>query len=204
MTATSRHQERTALMGMAIFVASWAMLFAALFFAYGLTRLRATSWPPLDLPRLPLGLPGVATLLLAASSWVLGRRRGAQGAAEQRRPELSKGERVEASLAGEASAARLLPGNPPLLAATLGATFLVLQTTVWSHLYRAGLRPSAGAYASFFFALTVFHALHVLVGVGALGWLAARPRALSLRLWTIYWHMVGVIWGAMYLLVYVL
>jgi heme/copper-type cytochrome/quinol oxidase subunit 3 len=41
------------------------------------------------------------------------------------------------------------------------------------------------------------------VGLVALGWLALRPRPLSLRLWTIYWHMVGVIWGVMFLLVYV-
>jgi heme/copper-type cytochrome/quinol oxidase subunit 3 len=167
MTATARHQERTALMGMAIFVASWAMLFAALFFAYALSRLRAIVWPPGDLPRLPLLLPGLASLALAASSAALHVRRVA-------------------------------------LAAALGAGFLVVQTIVWRQMLLAGLRPQAGAYASYFFALTVFHALHVLVGLVALGWLVLRPRALPLRLWTIYWHMVGVIWTVMFLLVYVL
>jgi len=168
MTAVaSRHQERTALMGMAIFVASWAMLFAALFFAYGLSRLRAHVWPPADLPPLPLALPALATLVLAGSSAALHRRR--------------------------------VP-----LAAALGVGFLVLQTIVWRQMALAGLYPQAGAYASYFFALTVFHAVHVLVGLVALGWLAVRPRPLPLRLWTIYWHMVGVIWGVMFLLVYVL
>jgi cytochrome c oxidase subunit 3 len=167
MTATARHQERTALMGMAIFVASWAMLFSALFFALGLSRLRAVVWPPADLPRLPLLLPGVATLALAGSSAVLHVRRVA-------------------------------------LAAALGAGFLVVQAIVWRQMLLAGLRPQAGAYASYFFALTIFHALHVLVGLVALGWLVLRPRALPLRLWTVYWHMVGVIWTVMFLLVYVL
>jgi cytochrome c oxidase subunit 3 len=167
MTTAVRHQERTALMGMAVFVASWAMLFAALFFAYGLTRVRALSWPPADLPRLPRVLPALATLLLAASSAVLQRKR-----------------------AGAAAA--------------LGAMFLLVQAVVWRQMYLGGLRPAAGAYASFFFALTVFHALHVLVGLVALARLARRPRPLSLRLWAIYWHMVGVIWGAMFLLVYVI
>lgn len=167
MTATARHQERTALMGMAIFVASWAMLFAALFFALGLSRLRAVVWPPADLPRLPLLLPGLATLALAGSSLVLQRGRAA-------------------------------------LAAALGLGFLCLQAIVWRQMFLAGLRPQAGAYASYFFALTIFHALHVLVGLGALGWLTLRPRALPLRLWTVYWHMVGVIWTVMFLLVYVL
>jgi cytochrome c oxidase subunit 3 len=167
MTTAVRHHERTAVMGMAVFVASWAMLFAALFFAYGLTRVRALSWPPADLPRLPLLLPALATLLLGGSSAALHRGRAA-------------------------------------LAAALGAAFLMAQAIVWRQMYLGGLRPAAGAYASFFFALTVFHALHVLIGLGALGRLAWRPRPLSLRLWTIYWHMVGVIWGAMFLLVYVL
>jgi len=166
-TAAARHQERTALMGMAIFVASWAMLFAALFFAYGLSRLRAVSWPPADLPPLPLALPALATLALGASSFLLHRGRVRTSAA-------------------------------------LGVLFLLLQAVVWREMYQVGLRPQAGAYASFFFALTVFHALHVLVGLGALGWLAVRPRPLSLRLWTIYWHMVSAIWGVMFLLVYVL
>jgi heme/copper-type cytochrome/quinol oxidase subunit 3 len=167
VTAAVKHQERTALMGMAIFVASWAMLFAALFFAYGLSRMRAVSWPPADLPPLPLALPALATLALAGSSAALHRGRVRIGAA-------------------------------------LGLLFLLLQAVVWRQMVLGGLRPQAGAYASFFFALTVFHALHVLVGLVALGWLALRPRPLSLRLWTIYWHMVGVIWGVMFLLVYVL
>jgi cytochrome c oxidase subunit 3 len=163
---SARHQERTALMGMAIFVAAWAMLFAALFFAYGLSRLHAIAWPPADLPRLPLALPGLATLALAMSS----------GALQQRRV---------------------------VLAAALGAGFLALQVVVWRQMWLAGVRPQAGAYASYFFALTVFHALHVLVGLAALGWLAVSPRALPLRLWTVYWHMVGVVWTLMFLLVYV-
>jgi cytochrome c oxidase subunit 3 len=164
---TARHEERTALMGMAIFVASWAMLFAALFFAYGLSRLRAHVWPPADLPPLPLALPALATLVLAASS-------------------------------------AALHGRRVIAAAGLGLVFLGLQSVVWWQMLHAGLRPQSGAYASYFFALTVFHALHVLVGLVALGWLALRPRPLPLRLWTIYWHMVGVIWTVMFLLVYAL
>jgi heme/copper-type cytochrome/quinol oxidase subunit 3 len=175
----ARHQERTALMGMAVFMASWAMLFAALFFAYGASRLRALSWPPHDLPALPLALPALATLVLGASSAVL------HAALAQVR-------------AGNAR------GRGVALAAALGLGFLLLQAVVWRSVYAGGLRPAAGAYAGFFFTLTVFHALHVMVGLVALGWLALRPRPLPLRLWTIYWHMVGVIWAVMFLLVYLL
>jgi cytochrome c oxidase subunit 3 len=167
MTTAVRHQERTALMGMAVFIASWAMLFAALFFAYGLSRMRAVSWPPHDLPALPLPLPALATVALAGSSLALVRGR-------------------------------------VLLTVALGVAFLLLQAVVWRQMYRAGLHPQAGAYASFFFALTVFHALHVVVGLGGLVRRLVRPHPLSLRLWTLYWHMVGVIWGVTFLLVYVI
>src|SRR5712692_9335115 len=61
-------EETTAYLGMIIFLGSWAMMFAALFFAYAFARARADVWPPPDLPRLPLAVPGFNTLVLAASS----------------------------------------------------------------------------------------------------------------------------------------
>jgi cytochrome c oxidase subunit 3 len=166
------HRERTSLLGMVMFMAAWAMLFAALFFAYGLLRLRATAWPPAELPPLPRALPAVATVLLGLSSLALHRaRRGAIA-----------------------------------LAALLGAGFLAVQAIVWVALIGAGLRPPLGPYASVFFGLTGFHALHVVVGLGALGWLAARrvTPAMPLRLWSLYWHMVGAIWAFMFVAVYLL
>ncbi|HEY0705145.1 MAG TPA: hypothetical protein VGG33_00005, partial [Polyangia bacterium] len=75
----ARHRETTAMLGMSVFVASWAMLFAALFFAYGITRVRAIAWPPVDQPDLPLGLPTLGSVALAlastALSWALSQTR---------------------------------------------------------------------------------------------------------------------------------
>ena len=71
--------------------------------------------------------------------------------------------------------------------------------------WRAGLVPSGGPYASVFYALTAFHALHVLVGLAALAVLAMRSRAATrsaVRLWGMFWHFVGVVWGALYVAVY--
>jgi heme/copper-type cytochrome/quinol oxidase subunit 3 len=93
------------------------------------------------------------------------------------------------------------------LAAALGVAFMILQLMVWRRLWLAGLRHDTGTYASAFFGLTVFHGLHVLVGLFALTWLALRPRArasMALRLWALYWHMVAIIWAVMFVLVYVL
>jgi heme/copper-type cytochrome/quinol oxidase subunit 3 len=178
----------TAWLGMVVFLGSWAMMFAGLFFAYGLVRLRSPAWPPLDQPPLPLLLPGVnvAVVLLSEGALVLALRwlRGGKV-----RP-------AAAALAG---------------ATLLGATFLALQSVVWVSLWNAGLRPDGGPYPSVFYALTSFHALHVLVGLAALAWLAARAlagnlgpaRRQALRLWAMYWHFVGAVWVAMYLAVYV-
>src|SRR5205814_4863026 len=60
--------EVTSYIGMVIFLASWAMMFAALFFAYALVRFRAPIWPPVDQPRLPILLPALNTVIIAASS----------------------------------------------------------------------------------------------------------------------------------------
>src|SRR5688500_3182470 len=64
-------QEWTAYLGMVLFLGSWAMMFGSLFFAYGMVRARSNAWPPPDLPVLPLGLPGINTAVLGASSAIL-------------------------------------------------------------------------------------------------------------------------------------
>ena len=182
-----RHQETTAVLGMTIFIASWAMLFASLFFSYAVTRMRAPYWPPLDLPALPRGLPALATVLIGAASFTLTRARRRQ-------------------LAGTP-----VP-RPLLLAALVGATtFLLCQLLLWRDAWTAGLRPQSGTYASAFYALTMFHGLHVLVGMLALLALVLRSRpadptrgALGLRLWTLYFHMVAALWLVMFVGVFLL
>lgn len=182
--------ETTAFIGMVVFLASWAMMFAALFFAYGYVRSRAGEWPPEDLPALPLALPALNTAVLLASSALL------QGAVYRIK---------RAHLAGV--------GWLIALSGALGAVFLALQLVVWAGLYREGLRPdSGGPYASVFYGLTWFHALHVLVGLIALAVLAARAfkgaysaaKYLPVRLWTLYWHFVGIVWALMFASVFVL
>jgi len=180
-------EEWTAYLGMVVFLASWAMMFGSLFFAYGMVRSRTTVWPPPDLPELPRVLPAINTAILAASSAVL---------------QLSVG----AVRAGKASL--LAPGLAA--SATLGSAFLALQIVMWRRLFDDGLTPQDGPYPSVFYALTCFHALHVLVGIGALAWLCrsafagkySAARYLPVRLWTMYWHFVGVVWAAMFVSVY--
>ena len=178
--------EVTSYVGMVIFLGSWAMMFAALFFAYAVVRIRAPMWPPPDQPALPILVPGLNTAVIAASSAVV--------ALAVRAHALGRPRRASIGLA---------------LGAALGALFLALQAVVWVGLWRAGLVPSGGPYPSVFYALTAFHALHVLVGLAALGMLAiGRPSRgatrSAVRLWGMFWHFVGVVWVALYVAVYLL
>jgi cytochrome c oxidase subunit 3 len=180
-------EELTSWVGMIVFLASWAMMFASLFFAYLMVRSRYPQWPPPDVPLLPLALPGLNTVVIAASSAAL----------QYGLFSLKRGR-----------AAVLAPMTT--LALLLGATFLALQAVVWLQVHAAGLRMDSGHYGQAFYALTFVHAAHVLVGLAALGWIAVRgflgfynpARHLTVRLWAMYWHFVGAVWALMYALVF--
>jgi cytochrome c oxidase subunit III len=183
------HEEWTARIGMSIFLGSWAMMFAALFFTYGGVRTRADVWPPLEYPELPLGLPSLNTLVVACSSALL----------------------VLAIRALRAGRTRLVA--PAILgAAALGVVFLLSQIAVWRAMSAAGLTQSSSTYGSVFFGLTWVHAAHVLVGLVALFVVGIRSlfgaytpaRHLTIRLWAMYWHFVGIVWAVLFVTVYVL
>jgi cytochrome c oxidase subunit 3 len=181
--------RRTSFVGMVMALASWTMLFGALFFAYAVLRLRAPAWPPDGLQPLPRALPFLNTLVLLASSFVL--HLGVRPAAEKHPGALR----------------RSLPGT-----LALGSLFLALQLAVWVPLWRSGFRIDAGAYGSVFYTLTVFHALHVLAGLVALatllpGAIAGRyisGRASAVRLTAMFWHFVDAVWVVMFVSVYLL
>jgi cytochrome c oxidase subunit III len=167
----------TSMVGMVVFLCAWAMMFASLFFAYAFVRSRSGTWPPMGAERVGLTWPIVNTLCLLASSVLLERARVAS-----------------------ARSARA----PLLLSALLGGAFLAGQVWLWA---TSGLTAqSAGMYGAVLLALCGFHAVHVAVGVVALAVLAARggQGGQRVRLWSWYWHFVGVVWGVMFVALFVL
>ena len=58
----------------------------------------------------------------------------------------------------------------------LGTLFLLMQAGLWGRLVAGHLGPGTGALGDVFFALSAFHALHVLGGLVAIA-LLLRPRA---------------------------
>jgi cytochrome c oxidase subunit 3 len=175
--------------GMVLFLGSWAMLFGALLFSYAVLRVSAPIWPPPGFERLPLGLPGINTLLLLASSRTLARA-------------------LERSRCGQLARCR----NELLWTIALGVVFVGLQCKVWADLWKSGLHLDSGAYGGTFYVLTVFHALHVLVGLGLLARLVAplvgrapvAPRRVTATLTAMFWHFVDAVWLTTFVAVYVI
>src|SRR2546430_274774 len=129
-------RELSAFLGMVVFLGTWTMMFAGLFFSYAVVRNDAPVWPPPGEPRLPIGLPALNTLVLLASSTTL-----------------SIG--LQRLRTGRATAfPRWLA-----LTMTLGAAFLAMQLHVWLQVSDGGLHMSTGIYGSVFYGLTCFHAL---------------------------------------------
>jgi cytochrome c oxidase subunit 3 len=182
-------EEFTSSLGMIVFLASWAMMFAGLFFAYGFIRTKAPVWPPPGVPRLPLALPALNTLVLGASSWAFAH--GLDGLRRGRRSAF-----------------------PAMVATTLGlgALFLAIQLAVFREAAAAGLSIAIGPYGAVFWAFTSLHALHVAVGLAIVLWLlvqALRGRytehnTITVRVCGMYWHFVGAVWALMFLTIYVL
>jgi heme/copper-type cytochrome/quinol oxidase subunit 3 len=179
-----QEEERlTSELGLVIFLASWAVLFAALFFGWGFFRVNAT---PAEVVPLPIAWPLVNTLLLVVSSlcfyWG-----------------------VKALRAGRHARAFGL-----VLGTTAGGlVFLAIQLMVWTELWASGFTLRSGLFGNYFYVLTCFHALHVLVGVGLNLWVlpqVRRPyhpkRAVRTRLVALFWHFVDVVWVSMFLMVY--
>ena len=186
LRARPTREATTARVGMIVFVAGWTMMFGALLVAYLLLRSgqpESSPWPPTGLPRVPRALPTVATGVLLASSGTLSLALSSIRAARPRA--LSAWLWTTLALAG---------------------VFLALQTTTWLDMERLGLVPRASLYAASFFGLTLFHALHVVVGM--LGLASLLPRAhrgafsahqhTAVRSWSLYWHFVDVAWVVFY------
>ena len=161
-----------------VFLATDAMGFGALFIAYAVLRVRADSWPD-PRARLALAPAAIMTFLLLASSLTM------TLAAAAARPAARRGWLLGTLL--------------------LGLGFLAGGAFEYGHL-GAGKTPmglSTDLHASTFYALTGYHGLHVLVGVGALAWMLVRRSAgRALGVMALYWHFVDLAWMPIFTFLY--
>jgi cytochrome c oxidase subunit 3 len=177
---TTEHGGKTVVgpSGMWTFLATDAMGFAGLFIAYGVLRVRADVWPD---PRTRIALAPAAamTFALLASSLTM-------------------------TLATRAASARV---RQAWLDATLalGVAFLAGAAFEYHHLLGGGapMGLTTDLFASTFYLLTGFHALHVIAGVIGIGFMfRAKAGAQSVETMALYWHFVDAMWMPIFSIIY--
>jgi cytochrome c oxidase subunit 3 len=160
--------------GVTLLVVAEMMFFAGLISAYLVARAHADGWPPIGQPRLPIQNTAFNTLILLLSAYT-----------------------IKLCLR-EQSRFRLLE------TCVLGLTFVLLQGREWLALLGHGLTLRSGPYGAYFYTLVGAHAIHVLAGLLALGWIYAHYKPLYARAGSIYWAFVVALWPILYILVYLL
>ncbi len=170
--------------GMALFIATEAMIFACLFAAYFFLwgSLAAFAAEGGKYPPIKLTLPMTFILLTSSVAMHWGERG------------IRKGDQQRLRIGMAASW-------------ILGAAFLVMQAIEYSH-RSAG--PTKSAYDSLFYTITGTHGLHVAVGLlmggvtqvrAWLGHFTARQH-LAVKNTALYWHFVDLVWLFVFTLLY--
>ena len=167
-------------LGLWILLTAVIMLFAGLSSAYIVLR-GVPAWQNIKLPSLLW--PNTAVLILSSIAIELSKR-------AMKRNQLS---RMKQWLG---------------LSAVLGLAFLAGQFAAWQQLVKAGVYLPSTLQSSFFYVLTGVHGVHLLGGVGALGFVlikAFRNRLTvlnhePLNLCATYWHFMDGLWVYLFLL----
>jgi cytochrome c oxidase subunit 3 len=88
-----------------------------------------------------------------------------------------------------------------VLTLVLGLLFVVGQVFAWRDLAAQGLFLATNPSSSFFYVFTALHALHLLGGITALGYVLVRLHASpawqqmgTLDATSLYWHFMDVLW----------
>lgn len=174
-------------LAMVVLLVAETMFFSGLIGAYLVFRGSAPMWPPANLPRLPLVVTWVNTLVLVTS--------GISMIAAVRAARRDDQRAVRRNLA---------------VTGVLGLTFVAVQGSEWARLIDHGLTMTTGMYGATFYFLIGTHAAHVVCAVawlGLVGWWAQRGRFAggkdtAVEACAIYWVFVCALWLALFALVY--
>jgi cytochrome c oxidase subunit 3 len=194
-TDLARQREADRL-GMAVFLASEAMLFGAVIMGLLAMRIWESAAFAATSRNLLLWAGSVNTSILLTSSLLV-----AIG--------------VEARAVDRDRLAALLFE----LAALLGLIFLALKAFEYHSEYLEGLMPGVGPKQNFaspgarmfmdgYFVATALHALHVAIGVALLGGCAwrlrrkHRPATVTVENVGLYWHVVDIVWVFLFPILY--
>ncbi|MDE1950394.1 MAG: cytochrome c oxidase subunit 3 [Burkholderiales bacterium] len=171
------------------FIAAELAVFGVLFAAYAFARRAEPGLFAAGQAQLPLGIALANTLALLTSSFAVARA-------------------VESVRADRARACARWLGA----ALALGLGFVALKLVEFDRDAAHGFSLSRNLFDMFYLSLTVFHFMHVLMGMLILGFVAikaarggysARAHA-GVESAASYWHMVDLLWIVLFALVYLL
>jgi cytochrome c oxidase subunit III len=193
-------QAHAAKLGMGLFLASEALLFAGLFTLFAAYRAHYPAGFDEGVRDNTKVFGSVNTGVLLVSSTLV-----ASGVHMMRR--------------GRRKASALLVG----LTVLLGIAFLVIKVVEYAHHFHEGIFPGGNGrfflehptqglaqFWTLYFVMTGLHAIHVFVGITVLTFLLARVLrgsitadfAHPLAIGAIYWHLVDLIWIFLWPLIY--
>jgi cytochrome c oxidase subunit 3 len=186
-TLAHSHHPDHRMFGVFVFLVAESMIFLGLFIAFLIYRATMPAWPPEGTPELELLLPGINTIILVSSSFVM-----------------HKGQ--SAIKTNDVGGLRLWFG----ITALMGAIFLGGQLYEYAH---TGFGLHTNLFTSCFYVLTGFHGLHVTVGLLLILAVLFRARKkehyssaehFGVEAAEIYWHFVDVVWIILFALVYLI
>jgi cytochrome c oxidase subunit I+III len=176
-------------LGMWVFLTSEVLIFGSLIASYLYVRSTSSSWPvATQVHSLTIGTVNTIVLLTSSLAMAL--------AFYSIRTGNSRGLRI--GLAGTLA---------------LGITFLTVKLGFeWPELLRNGFTPSSGLPGSTYFALTGVHAMHVAVGLVAVGYLMVKAfqggftsqKHSAVENVGLYWHFVDIVWMLLFPLFYLI
>jgi cytochrome c oxidase subunit I+III len=176
-------------LGLWIFLASEILIFGSLIVAYGYVRINSGTWPvATQTHNVLLGMTNTIILLTSSLAMIL--------ALYSIRAGNVKGLKI--ALAG---------------AFALGLAFLVIKLGFeWPDLISKGFTINSGLPASTYYTLTGLHAMHVAVGMVAIGYLMFRTyqggftstKHIAVENVGLYWHFVDIVWMFLFPLFYLI
>lgn len=171
------------------FILAEMLLFAVLFASYAFARVDHVEMFKLSQQTLDRNAGAINTLLLVTGSWFV----------------------VLAVQAARRDDSRLA-GRRIALGFLCGACFLAVKVFEYASKFGEGIFLTTNTFYRFYFGLTFFHFMHVILGMVVLAvlWLKTRQGAYGrhdvhgLESGAAYWHMVDLLWIVLFPLVYVM
>jgi cytochrome c oxidase subunit III len=177
--------DQRGIQGMFCVILTEMSLFVCLFSAYFYLGIDKNRWAADQPPKLMYALVMLVVLLSSSAVLVWGERQ------------------ISRERYGAARIALILTVG-------IGLVFMVLQALEYKDHWKT-LTPYSDSYGSIFYALTTFHAAHVIVGLMLLSYVAFLPRYGPLaapfrpyKVVSLYWHFVDIVWIFIVLILYLI